>query len=112
MNIYNKFTRFRSIGRFSHGSFYFKETFFFSKKVNGGPKNKLIRYQNQKLKELVEHAYTNVPYYNQIFNKRGLRPKDIQSIEDLNKLPVLTKEDVRKISQIKSLPKTYLTRKE
>lgn len=60
------------------------------------PKEKLEEFQNERLRIIIEHAYEKVPYYRRIFNQRGLKPKDIQTREDLNKLPVLTKEDVRK----------------
>jgi phenylacetate-coenzyme A ligase PaaK-like adenylate-forming protein len=56
----------------------------------------LTRYQEEHLRLLVAHAYSNVPYYRKIFDARGLKPKDIESIQDLKKLPYLTKEIVRK----------------
>ena len=52
-------------------------------------------YQEERLRALIEHAYRNVPYYRKLFNSLGLRPSDIRRIEDLRKLPVLTKEAVR-----------------
>lgn len=52
-------------------------------------------YQNQKLRELIRHAYDTVPYYNEIFKERKLTPDDIKTAEDLYKLPVLEKETVR-----------------
>jgi len=48
------------------------------------------------LQDLLTHAYKNVPYYTQIFRERGLRPPDIHSFEDMEKLPILTKDIVRK----------------
>lgn len=56
----------------------------------------LQELQNEKLRNLIKHAYNNTPYYRRIFNERGLTDKDIQSIDDLPKLPILTKDDVRK----------------
>jgi phenylacetate-CoA ligase len=53
-------------------------------------------YQNQKLIELINHAYYNVPYYNGLFKNLGLTPEDIRTKEDLIKLPLLTKEIIRK----------------
>jgi len=53
-------------------------------------------YQNKRLRSLVHHAYANVPYYHDLFRSLGLSPSDIITTEDLAKLPVLTKEDVRK----------------
>jgi len=57
--------------------------------------NELRDLQDKKLRALVKHAYDNVPYYHRIFTERALSDKDIQSIEDLKKLPILTKNDIR-----------------
>jgi len=56
---------------------------------------KIKKLQKEKLKALVRHAYENVPYYRRVFDERGLTWKDINSIEDLEKLPVLTKNDLQ-----------------
>jgi phenylacetate-CoA ligase len=53
-------------------------------------------YQNKRLRSLIHHAYANVPYYHDLFCSLGLSPSDISTKEDLVKLPVLTKEDIRK----------------
>jgi phenylacetate-CoA ligase len=53
-------------------------------------------FQDEKLRGLVIHAYNNVPYYNELFKENKLHPKDIHSIEDLPKLPILTKEIIKK----------------
>jgi phenylacetate-CoA ligase len=53
-------------------------------------------YQNSRLRSIIHHAYTNVPYYHDLFRSLKLSPSNITSKEDLVKLPVLTKEDVRK----------------
>jgi len=52
-------------------------------------------YQNTKLKELIRHAYTNVPYYREVMKENKLTPGDIKNREDLHKFPILTKEDAR-----------------
>jgi phenylacetate-CoA ligase len=54
------------------------------------------QFQEKKLRELVEHCYIHVPYYRNLFREKGLTPKDITRIEDLRKLPVLTKEEIIK----------------
>jgi phenylacetate-CoA ligase len=53
---------------------------------------RLRELQNEKLRALVMHAYQNVPYYRRIFEERGLIGGDIQTVEDLNRLPILTKD--------------------
>jgi phenylacetate-CoA ligase len=55
----------------------------------------LQELQNTKLRLIVKHAFKNVPYYQRIFRERGLTDRDIQTIEDLPKLPILTKADIR-----------------
>lgn len=52
-------------------------------------------YQNEKLRELIRHAYDTVPYYREVFDERKLKPGDIRTAEDLPKLPILEKETVR-----------------
>lgn len=58
--------------------------------------NRLYDYRLNKLINIVEHAYRNVPYYQNLFNSLKFKPADIRKIEDLGKLPILTKEIVRK----------------
>jgi len=53
-------------------------------------------YQNIQLRKLVQHAYATVPYYQRVFDELKLKPDDIQSTAHLQKLPILTKEDVHK----------------
>ena len=56
----------------------------------------VMRYiQSKKLVKMVEHAYNNVPLYKQRFDEMGLLPGDIQSIDDVVKLPFTYKDDLR-----------------
>jgi len=57
-------------------------------------KDELLGIQSHKLRLLVDHAYRNVPYYRQLFDDRGLEPRDIREPADLQKLPLLSKQDV------------------
>ncbi|MGA9633628.1 MAG: hypothetical protein WBQ41_00150, partial [Solirubrobacterales bacterium] len=52
--------------------------------------------QQVKLRKLVHHAYGHVAYYREVFDQHGLRPDDIATVEDLQKLPFLTKDHVRR----------------
>lgn len=45
---------------------------------------------------LVRHAYASVPYYRQLFDRVGIHPSDIHDFEDFARLPVLTKDDLRR----------------
>ncbi|MGE0492690.1 MAG: glycosyltransferase [Vulcanimicrobiota bacterium] len=51
--------------------------------------------QELRLQKLVDHAYRHVGYYRETFDRLGLRPRDVRTIEDLQKLPLLGKDDVR-----------------
>jgi len=51
--------------------------------------------QNEKLRKLVQHAYANVPYYHRLFDSLHLRPEEIRTVDDLPKIPVLSKEELR-----------------
>lgn len=57
-------------------------------------KEQLKEYQNVKLQKLIIHAYQNIPYYNNLFKKHGIIPSDIKTKNDLNIIPVITKEEV------------------
>jgi phenylacetate-CoA ligase len=59
------------------------------------PRDKILELQNQRLRKLVEHAYTTVPAYRRVFDERGIEPGDIASSEDLVKLPIITKRFIR-----------------
>jgi len=65
-------------------------------------REQLDEYQNQKLRQLINHAYTNVPFYHELFLDMGLKPEDIQSKNDLHKLPIVTK-DMLKMNKVKNL---------
>ncbi len=55
----------------------------------------LESYQEWRLRKLIHHCYENVPYYREVFRKASLTPQDIVTVQDLQKLPFLTKEIVR-----------------
>ena len=51
--------------------------------------------QSERLLKQVRHAYDNVAYYREMMDKKGVSPDDIKSLDDLHKLPFLTKADLR-----------------
>ena len=57
--------------------------------------NELKQYQEEKLKKIINIAYEYIPFYRKVFQERKLSPRDIQSIEDLKKLPIIDKRTVR-----------------
>lgn len=58
--------------------------------------DRIRAFQEKRLRELIAHAYANVPYYRSTFDQLGLKPRDINSSEDLQKLPVLSKDIIRR----------------
>lgn len=58
------------------------------------PQQKLYEFQYDLLKKLMVHVNQNVPYYRRLFRREKVGPKTIKCIEDLEKLPILTKKDV------------------
>ncbi len=55
---------------------------------------KAKKTQEKRLKRLVKRAY-KVPFYKERFDSAGVKPSDIKHAEDLAKLPVLTKDELR-----------------
>ncbi|MEL6987272.1 MAG: AMP-binding protein [Bacteroidota bacterium] len=59
------------------------------------PIEKLRKLQNERLVNLVQRVYKNVLFYKSQFDKIGLHPGDIKSLEDLVKIPFTKKSDLR-----------------
>lgn len=57
--------------------------------------SQIQQWQDDRLNELVNHAYNNTIYYRELFDSIGLLPSDIKTKEDLKKVPPLTKEIIR-----------------
>ena len=66
------------------------------KKSQWWTKEKIQKYQDQKLSELLKHASKNVPYYHSLFRKLNVDYNEFSSVDDLAKLPLLSKEEVRR----------------
>lgn len=73
----------------------YRETYKFLKISQWWSKEQLEDYQLYQLNKLLCHVYENVPYYTKIFDNLCLKPKDIRTFKDLQKLPFLTRESVR-----------------
>lgn len=53
------------------------------------------KLQSERLVRQVRHVYDNVPYYKSLMDEKGVTPDDIKGIEDLHKLPFISKADLR-----------------
>ena len=58
-------------------------------------KEQIEHYQYNKLKSIINYAFINVPYYKELFSKINFHPDDFKSIDDIKKIPFLTKNIVR-----------------
>ena len=68
---------------------------YYQPEIETMPYEQLRQLQNEKLIKQVRHVWDNVPYYRAKMEAKGVTPEDIQSIDDLHKLPFLTKADLR-----------------
>ncbi|MGE5294046.1 MAG: phenylacetate--CoA ligase family protein [Solirubrobacterales bacterium] len=55
----------------------------------------LHEFQQQRLRTIVRYAYDNVELYRKKWQQFGVHPDDIQTVADLKKLPIITKDDLR-----------------
>ncbi|MEM3702981.1 MAG: phenylacetate--CoA ligase family protein [Candidatus Bathyarchaeia archaeon] len=59
------------------------------------PKQKIRQYQNERLRETLEYAYENVPFYYRKFKEAEVKPSDVKTVEDLKRLPITRKDEIR-----------------
>ncbi|MBR0203918.1 MAG: phenylacetate--CoA ligase, partial [Synergistaceae bacterium] len=69
---------------------------YFQPEIETMSREKIRELQNERLLKQVRHVWDNVAYYKAKMQEKGLSPDDIKSIDDLYKLPFLTKDDLRK----------------
>ena len=55
----------------------------------------LQRLQLERLVDVAQRVYDNVPYYRGAFDAIGFKPQDIKSLDDLRNLPLTDKETLR-----------------
>jgi phenylacetate-CoA ligase len=65
---------------------------FFKKNLETLPQKKRLEYLNQKLRGIIQYAYKNSIAFKNKMDSVGLKPKDIQTIKYLEKIPITTKE--------------------
>ena len=68
---------------------------YFQPEIECAPVEKLREIQNKLLPAQVQHVWDNVPYYRKKMQVKGVEPGDIKSVDDLYKLPFLTKADLK-----------------
>lgn len=68
---------------------------YYQKEIECMDLEDMQKLQSERLTAQVKHVWNNVPYYRKKMEEKGVTPDDIKGIQDLHKLPFLTKADLR-----------------
>ena len=68
---------------------------YYQKEIECASPKKLRELQDERLVKQVKHVWDNVPYYRKKMEEKGVTPDDIKGVDDLHKLPFLSKADLR-----------------
>ncbi len=68
---------------------------YYQPEVECASPEQIRAWQDERLVKNVRHAYDNVEYYRNMMDKKGVTPDDIKGVDDLHKLPFITKDDLR-----------------
>lgn len=93
--------------KFTGGSKYveiFRDTLLFGRhfikarstisKLDGMSVREIADYQYRRLREIIEYADNLIPYYRQSFKNAGFKPSDFKSLDDIKRIPCLTKDQI------------------
>ncbi|HIW93463.1 MAG TPA: phenylacetate--CoA ligase [Candidatus Flavonifractor merdipullorum] len=68
---------------------------YYQPEIECASREQILAWQNERLVQQVRNVWDNVPYYRAKMEAKGLTPDDIKGVEDLHKLPFVTKDDLR-----------------
>ncbi|MBP3703965.1 MAG: phenylacetate--CoA ligase [Clostridia bacterium] len=68
---------------------------YFNPEIECADRETLKEIQSERLRKIVKTCYEKIPLYRERFDEMGLKPEDIQSIDDITKLPFTYKNDLR-----------------
>ncbi len=68
---------------------------YYQPEIETASQEQIKSWQSERLVKQVKHIWNNVPYYRKKMEEKGVTPDDIKGIEDLHKLPFVTKDDLR-----------------
>ncbi len=68
---------------------------YYQPEIETASREQIKAWQDERLVKQVKNVWDNVPYYRAKMEKAGVTPDDIKGIEDLHKLPFVTKDDLR-----------------
>ena len=61
---------------------------YYQPEIECASREQIRAWQDERLVKQVRHAYDHVPYYKKLMDDKGVKPEDIQSVDDLYKLPL------------------------
>ena len=68
---------------------------YYQPEIETASQEQIREWQSERLVKQVQNVWDNVPMYRRRMEEAGLTPADIQSVDDLKKLPFITKDDLR-----------------
>ncbi|MCI5591986.1 MAG: phenylacetate--CoA ligase [Ruminococcus sp.] len=68
---------------------------YYQEGIETASREQIKQWQSERLVKTVKRVYENVEYYRNKMDEKGVKPEDIKSVDDLYKLPFLTKDDLR-----------------
>ena len=68
---------------------------YYQKEIETASREQIRAWQDERLVKTVRHVYENVPFYRSRMEEAGVTPEDIHGVDDLHKLPFVTKADLR-----------------
>ena len=68
---------------------------YYQKEIECASREQIRAWQDERLVKQVRNVWDNVPYYRKKMEEKGLTPEDIKGVDDLHKLPFVTKADLR-----------------
>ena len=68
---------------------------YYQPEIETASQEQIRAWQDERLVKQVKHVWDNVPYYRKKMEEKGLTPDDIKGVDDLHKLPFVTKADLR-----------------
>jgi phenylacetate-CoA ligase len=60
-------------------------------------KKQLEKFQNQRVRKIIRNAFENQEFYHRLFKSSSLRPEDIKCASDLNKIPIVSKVELKRL---------------
>lgn len=68
---------------------------YYQPEIECASREQIREWQSERLVRQVQNVWDNVPYYRTRMEEAGIKPGDIKSVDDLHKLPFITKDDLR-----------------